>query len=96
METTITVLTPVPESRLSAAAGRSLPDSLQGKRIGFLDNTKANFAELARQFGDVLVQRYGAASVTVRRKANAATPAAPEIIEALSKECDVVFTGSGD
>lgn len=96
METTLTVLTPVPESRQSAVAGQSVPASLQGKRIGFLDNTKANFAQLARQFGDVLVERYGVASVTVRRKANAATPAAPEIIEELSKECDVVFTGSGD
>jgi hypothetical protein len=96
MGTTITVLTPVPESRQAAAAGRPLPPSLQGKRVGFLDNTKANFGELARQFGDVLMKRYGAASVTVRRKANAATPAAPEIIEALAKECDVVFTGSGD
>ncbi len=93
---TITLLTPVPEKRQVAAGGRALPASLTGKRIGFLDNTKANFAELARQFGQALVERHGAASVTIRRKANAATPAPPEIIAALAKECDVVFTGSGD
>ncbi len=93
---TITLLTPVPEKRQTAMGGSSLPGSLNGKRIGFLDNTKANFADLARGFGQVLVERYGAASVTIRRKANAATPAAPEIIAALAKECDVVFTGSGD
>lgn len=93
---TIIVLTPTPEGRTTAKAGRALPATLAGKRIGFLDNTKANFAQLARGFGEVLVERYGAASVVVRRKANAATPAAPEILEALAKECDVVFTGSGD
>jgi hypothetical protein len=32
----------------------------------------------------------------IRRKANAATGAAPEIIETLSKECDLVFAGSAD
>jgi hypothetical protein len=30
------------------------------------------------------------------RKANAATGAAPEIIAAIAKECDLVFTGSAD
>jgi hypothetical protein len=31
-----------------------------------------------------------------RRKANASTPAAPEILVELAKTCDVVFAGSGD
>lgn len=96
MAGTIRVLSPVPEARRTGTGGRPLPATLAGKRVGFLDNTKANFAELARGFGDVLVERYGAAGVVVRRKANAATPAAPEILEALARECDVVFTGSGD
>ncbi len=96
MPNTVTLLTPVPEPHSVPNGGLSLPPSLRGKRIGFLDNTKANFAELARQFGDVLLQRFGAEAVVIRRKANAATPAPDEIIEALAKECDVVFTGSGD
>ena len=96
MGNTITLLTPVPEARQTAAAGRPLPPSLRGKRVGFLDNTKPNFSVLAREFGEVLVQHYGAASVTIQRKANAAPPASPEIIASLAKDCDVVFTGSGD
>jgi hypothetical protein len=96
MGTTITVLTPVPEARETRQDARPLPAGLDGKRIGFLDNTKANFAELARGFGEVLVQRYGAASVMIHRKANAATPAPPELIARMARDCDVVFTGSGD
>jgi ribulose kinase len=38
----------------------------------------------------------GVERVVIRRKANAATGAAHEIIEALAKECDLVFAGSAD
>lgn len=97
MPGTITLLSPVPERSAAAGAhGLPLPASFRGKRIGFLDNTKANFAELSRGFGQLLVERYGAASVVIRRKANAATPAPPELIAEMAKACDVVFTGSGD
>ena len=35
-------------------------------------------------------------TVVHRRKANASTAAADEIIEGLAKDCDLVFAGSGD
>ena len=41
-------------------------------------------------------EHYGVRAVVRRRKANAATPAPPELIAELSKECDVVFAGSAD
>jgi hypothetical protein len=36
------------------------------------------------------------ARVVTHRKPSASVPARPEVIEALSGECDVVITGSGD
>jgi hypothetical protein len=96
MTRTIQLLIPVPESAGERLETHGIPPSLRGKRIGFLDNTKANFRELAAGLGDVMVARWGAAGVTIRRKLNAATPAAPEVIAALARECDLVFTGSGD
>jgi hypothetical protein len=35
-------------------------------------------------------------AIVHRRKANAATPASPELIAELGKLCDVVFAGSAD
>ena len=64
--------------------------------VGFLDNTKSNFDRLATDLGELLRERYGVATVVHRKKANASTPAAAELIEELAKQCDVVFAGSAD
>jgi hypothetical protein len=92
----ITLLVPVGENRPRALDARPLPERLDGQLVGFLDNTKANFDVLATGLADVLRERHGVSAVTIRRKANASTPAPPELIAALAKECQVVFAGSGD
>ena len=46
--------------------------------------------------GMILAEEHGVKAVIRRRKANAATPAAPEILAGLAKDCDVVFAGSAD
>ena len=73
-----------------------LPRSLAGLSVGFLDNRKANFDRLADEIGALLSAEHGVKTVIRRRKANAATPAAPEIVAGLAKDCDVVFAGSAD
>jgi hypothetical protein len=92
----IRVLSPVGLVATQAMAVPSLPSEWTGRTVGFLDNTKANFDRLTAGIGDLLRERYGVKAVVRMRKANAATPAAPEIIAELSKQCDVVFAGSAD
>ncbi|HEY7869376.1 MAG TPA: hypothetical protein VIF59_09115 [Methylomirabilota bacterium] len=92
----ITVLSPVGELRAATTPVPPLPADLRGLTVGFLDNTKHNFDRLAAGIGVLLQERHGVERVVIRRKANAATGAAPEIIETLSKECDLVFAGSAD
>ena len=92
----ITVLSPVPGERAQTMAVPPLPADLRGLVVGFLDNTKHNFDRLVTGLGQVLTERHGVARVVHVRKANAATGAAPELIEALGKECDLVFAGSAD
>ncbi len=92
----VTVLSPVGELRAATAAIPAPPLALQGLTVGFLDNTKHNFDRLVEGIGLVLKERFGVARVVHARKANAASPAAPEIIAALAKECDLVFAGSAD
>ena len=92
----ITVLSPVGELRTASTAIPRMPADLRGLTVGFLDNTKHNFDRLVEGIGLLLKQRHGVERVVIRRKANAATGAAHEIIEAMAKECDLVFAGSAD
>jgi hypothetical protein len=73
-----------------------VPHDWTGLVVGFIDNTKHNFDRLAGDLGSLLQERFGVREIVYRRKANAATPAAPELIAELSKECDVVLAGSAD
>jgi hypothetical protein len=93
---TITVLSPIGERRQAILAVPPLPGDLRGLTVGFVDNTKHNFDLLIEDMGALLKERFGVKAVVHRRKANAATAAADEIIEGLAKDCDLVFAGSGD
>ena len=72
------------------------PDSLAGKRIGLIENTKFNSDRLLQKIGDVLRSEYGAAETRMWRKHNASVPAHREIIEELRQTCDVMVAGIGD
>ncbi len=92
----IRVLSPVGVAAAEAFTVPALPRNWAGLTVGFLDNTKANFDRLTAEMGELLRAGHGVAKVIHRRKANASTPAAPEIIVEMAKECDVVFAGSAD
>ena len=92
----ITVLSPVGDVRAGSLSVPALPASLRGLTVGFLDNTKANFDRLVTELGAAMVETLGVKRVVHRKKANAATPAAREIVEGLAKDCDLVFAGSAD
>jgi len=91
-----TVLSPIGALRAAQADVPPLPADLNGLTVGFLDNTKHNFDRLVEGVGRALREQFGVREVVHLRKANAATGAAPEIIEALGKRCDLVFAGSAD
>jgi hypothetical protein len=94
--TRIRVMSPVGEVKQERVTVPPLPQEWTGRVVGFIDNTKHNFDRLAEGLGTLLQERYGVRAVVHRRKANASTPAAPELVAELAKECDVVFAGSGD
>jgi hypothetical protein len=94
--TRIRVLSPVGIASRATLTVPTLPSSLAGRTVGFLDNRKANFDQLADEIGAILRAEHGVRDVIRRRKAHAATPATPEILAGLVKDCDVVFAGSAD
>jgi hypothetical protein len=91
----IRVLSPVAESKISQSAPLPLPATLAGRRLGFLDNTKANFELLLRGMEGLLREQGGPAEVVWERKANSSTPAPPEVLARL-RAVDLVVTGSAD
>jgi len=93
---TIRVLSPVGVDASEAFTAPALPRALAGLTVGFLDNTKPNFDRLVEEMGPVLRERFGVTATIHRKKANAATPAARDLLEELAKACDLVFAGSAD
>ena len=74
---------------------RSL-DGLGGKVVGFIDNSKPNFNYLADDLAELLVAKYGVASVVRRKKPGPMRSAPDNVFKELGEQCDVVVTGSGD
>ena len=83
-----------PTDRSIAYASR--PDSLRGKRVALVENTKYNSDRLLEKIGDVLKAEYGVAETRLWRKRNSSVPAHDEIIEEVRKTADVMVAGIGD
>jgi len=69
---------------------------LSGSTVGFIDNSKPNFSQLADAITEVVKSRYGV-SATIKHSKRAPTLGATEaIIADVVANCDLVITGSGD
>jgi len=88
-----------PTAAITAAdLTRGLPrlESLAGKRIGLLDNSKTHCAALLARIGESLVREHGAAEFVARTKLIYSRIAARELIDDLGGRCDAVITAIGD
>ena len=88
------LLDPTAELAPVARALSARPPSLDGKRVGILDISKAR----GDVFLDRLATRFGAAGVEVRRfkKPTFARPAPVELLQEIASSCDVVIEGLAD
>ena len=71
-------------------------DTLRGKVVGFLDNSKSNFRPLADDMAVILQRDFGVAAIVRRGKSNPCEPAPDAVIAELAARCDLVITGTGD
>jgi hypothetical protein len=71
-------------------------DSLAGKVIGFIDNSKPNFNYLVDDLAQVLIEKHGVQRVIQRRKRSASQGASEAVLSELVEQADAVITGSGD
>jgi hypothetical protein len=90
------VLDPTARAGLAAASAWRPLDSLEGKVVGFIDNSKPNFHLLADDLAELLIKRHGVASIVRHRKLSASIPAPEAAVADVGERCDLVITGSGD
>mgnify|MGYP001462043421 CR=1 FL=1 len=69
---------------------------LSNRRVGLIDDSKPNAKELLEEVASLLDQRYGVSGIEYHRKPSASKPATPDVIAALSRDCDYVIVGVGD
>ncbi|MGH7277925.1 MAG: UGSC family (seleno)protein [Candidatus Rokuibacteriota bacterium] len=90
------ILDPTTEAATQTIAFVPRPHSLQGMRVGLIENTKFNSDKLLEKIGAILTAEYGAAETRMWRKHNSSVPAHQAIIDELTTSCDVMVAGIGD
>lgn len=90
------VLNPTGDLHIAeASAGPTLP-TLEGRRLGFLDNTKLNAQALLRVVESWFERERAATAAAWATKLTAAGPMSDAVFERLRAESDAVVTGVGD
>ena len=72
------------------------PSTLSGKRLGLLENSKANSDKVLHELGEILKQKYHIREIKYFSKHNASLPTKPQVIQDILNEVDVLVTGVGD
>jgi hypothetical protein len=72
------------------------PKSLEGVRIGLVDNTKHNSDALLLRIAAILEREHGAKTHAIRKKKSSGAAPHAEIIEEYKANCDVIVAGVGD
>ena len=70
--------------------------SLEGMRIGILENGKLNAEEMLNEVAQLFVQRQGCTIRTLASKSNASAPAPGNTLAKVAQEVDFLLTGLGD
>ncbi len=70
--------------------------TIDGMRIGVLENGKLNAEEMLNEVAALFVQRNGCTVRTLASKSNASAPAPSNTLVQVAQEVDFLITGLGD
>jgi len=70
--------------------------TLDGARIGVLENGKLNAEAMLNEVAQLFVQRHGCTVRTLASKKNASAPAPGNTLTTVAQEVDFLITGLGD
>ena len=93
---TVQIFDPTTEVTERTIAYARRPQSLNGLRIGLVDNTKHNSEQLLLRIAGILEREHGAKSHIIRKKKTSGSAPHAEIIEEYKASCDVIVAGVGD
>jgi len=91
----IVVLDPTAEEEAEIHPLAPRRGSLNGLRVGFLDNSKERADEILKRLQELLAERYEFAETIWRRKALYTQKAPDELLREIARSCDVVVTAVG-
>ena len=89
------VFVPIGPSAVEAKSLRRSLDSMAGKVIGVVDNSKPNFHDMVDDMDKLLVGQYGVAKVVKYRK-DAVGAMPDDVFKNLTQQCDAIILGIGD
>jgi hypothetical protein len=92
----IQIFDPTTEASKRTIAYAQRPKSLNGLRVGLVDNTKHNSDQLLLRIAGILEREHGAKAHIIRRKKSAGMAPHAEIVDEYKAACDVVVAGVGD
>lgn len=72
------------------------PNTLKGKVVGVLWNSKAEGDIVLQQICKILTEEYGVKETRFFKKKSASGPAKPQQLDDLAKQAEVFVTGVGD
>ena len=93
---TVQILDPTTEISGRRIAYVPRPKSLNGLRVGLIDNTKHNSDQLLLRIAGILEREHGTKTHVIRKKKSAGAAPHAEIIEEYKANCDVIVAGDGD
>jgi len=91
----IRVLDPTVDGTDAAASAAPRLESLEGRKVGLLDNRKYNVHELLNHVEEILRSQYGVKNIVRLQKPDASRPAPPEVVDEM-KKCEALISAVGD
>jgi hypothetical protein len=92
----LVVLDPTTEPVVEQAERAERPTTLEGKTVGFLDNSKRNSDKMLMYLDELLRERHGITGSLHRRKPTSSRVVPAEILDEMAGQCDVIVPGIGD
>lgn len=93
---TMQVLNPTGQANVPEVAMAPRLDSLEGKVVGLLDNTKANADVFLSRVEELLREKFRVAEIIRWRKPTASRAMPDRVLEQLTARCDLVINAFGD
>ena len=72
------------------------PDTLSGKTLGLLENSKANSDKVLHELGQMLREKYDLKDIVYFGKHLASLPTKPDVVQDMLNKVDILITGIGD